>query len=214
MAWGWQRAQVSGRHAVSRVAGIKHAIRSPVNICEGCKCTWHLPKKPPRPCPLLFNVYNSNVDLQYPASGKPLKPLFTSGKVKIAKLDSGTPEKKENWFSIFVIEISSHIINKNHLPNCVRGLSVELYKISRCSGPIPPKKFLDVGVGVGVGWAQFFLLKASGEIQDEYIEQLSSFRKTMDWVQEIITGWFQTADNEMLNFKVLNRRHYTNWSNY
>lgn len=77
---------------------------------------WSLTKEPQRP--LLFNVYSSNVDLQFPALDKSLKPLFTFGKVKIANLDSGTLEQKENWFSVFFIEICSQITPKNYLSNC------------------------------------------------------------------------------------------------
>lgn len=59
--------------------------------------------------PLLFNIYNSNMDLRFPALDKSLKPLFTLGKVQMTNLDYWALEKKENRFSIFVTEVSSQI---------------------------------------------------------------------------------------------------------
>lgn len=52
------------------------------------------------------------MDLQFPALDKSLQPLFTLSKMKIGNLDSGTLEKKENWFSIFATEVSSQIIHQ------------------------------------------------------------------------------------------------------
>lgn len=97
------------------------------------------------------------MDLQFPALDKSLKPLFTLHKVKIANLDSGTLEKKENWFSIFVIKVSSQIIHQELFAQlCAkaeRGAS-QNYKMLQTH---PPRSF-QTCMRAGGGWvgADFF----------------------------------------------------------
>lgn len=165
--------------------------------------------------PFFFNIYNSNMDLQFPALDKSLKPLFTLGKVLMTNLDYWALEKKENRFSIFVTEVSSHINPSRMMCSiaCTTGWTWSFVKFQDASVP-SPKKFLDVSWGKDAGWVGadlFFFLKPQGRYKKGIWNSLFLLKKNVESVWN--RGQYQT-DNKMVNSKILNGRHYTNWSSY
>lgn len=155
------------------------------------------------------------MDLRFPALDKSLKPLFTLGKVQMTNLDYWALEKKENRFSIFVTEVSSQINPSRMMCSiaCTTGWMWSSVKFQDASVP-SPKKFLYVSLQKDAGWVGadlFFFLKPQGRYKKGIWNSLFLLKKNVESVWN--RGRYHT-DNKMVNSKILNGRHYTNWSSY
>ena len=94
------------------------------------------------PIPSLGDLPDPGIEPGFPALQADTLPTELSGKPLVhfwwsenCKLDSGTLENKENWFSVFIIEISSQIIDKDHLLQLCTQVQCEAlqnFKMPQC----------------------------------------------------------------------------------